>query len=188
MPVPFVVVHVPPGGVAVRDMLPFTQTSLTVDVIDGASVTTNVSSVIQLFMFLNDIVVFPAVSGVTKPAEVIVATPVLLEDHPLVPNAEPVAESVTASPPAVAVKDPEIVDFEYAVTEYSSVQPLTVYVMFVEPEPTPVTTPDVLTVATPSSSLSHVPPLISTDKLIFSPSQTAVEPEIVGTGVTVTVI
>ena len=60
--------------------------------------------------------------------------------------------------------------------------------MSVDPEPTPVTTPDALTVATPSSSLSQVPPLISTDKLIFSPSQTVDEPEIVGTGVTVTVI
>ena len=107
-------------------MLPLTQTSLTVEVIDGASVTTNVSSVIQLFTFLNDMVVFPAVSGVTTPAELIVATPRLLEDHPLVPNAVPVAESVTASPPAVAVKAPEMVDFEYTVTEYSSVQPLAV--------------------------------------------------------------
>ena len=60
--------------------------------------------------------------------------------------------------------------------------------MSVEPEPTPVTTPDALTVATPSSSLSHVPPLISIDKLISSPSQTVVDPDMVGTGFTVTVI
>ena len=181
-------VQVPPAGVAVRVIPPLTHTSITVDVIEGASVTTKVTSDVQLLTFLNDIVVLPAECGVTTPAELIVATAMSLEFHPLFPNAVLVAESVTRSPPAVAVKDPEIVDFEYAVTEYSSVQPLTVYVMFVEPEPTPVTTPDALTVATPSSSLSHVPPLISTDKLIFSPSQTEVEPEIVGTGVTVMVI
>jgi hypothetical protein len=60
--------------------------------------------------------------------------------------------------------------------------------MFVVPEPTPVTTPEEFTVAIPSSSLSQVPPVISIDKLISSPSQTVVDPDMVGTGFTVTVI
>ena len=60
--------------------------------------------------------------------------------------------------------------------------------MFVVPEPTPVTTPDEFTVATPSSSLSQVPLERSTDKLIIWPSQTVFAPEIVGLGLTVTVI
>ena len=55
------------------------------------------------------IVVLPAVSGVTTPAELMVATVELLEFHPFVPNAVPLPESVTEEPPAVAVKEPEIV-------------------------------------------------------------------------------
>jgi hypothetical protein len=55
------------------------------------------------------IVVLPAVSGVTTPAELMVATAELLEFHPFVPNAVPVADSVTVLPSAVAVKEPEIV-------------------------------------------------------------------------------
>ena len=50
-----------------------------------------------------------------------------------------------------------------------------------------MTTPELFTVKIPSSSLSHVPPVMSTDKLTFWPSQTDVDPEIVGTGLTVTV-
>ena len=60
--------------------------------------------------------------------------------------------------------------------------------MFVVPDPTPVTTPEELTVATPSSLLSQVPPEISTERLISSPSQTVFDPDIVGTALTVTVI
>ena len=72
------------------------------------------------------IVVFPAVSGFTTPAELIVATAVLLELHPFVPNAVPVADKVTELPPAVAVNEPEITGLALTVIEYSSVQPLTV--------------------------------------------------------------
>jgi len=58
------------------------------------------------------IVVLPAVSGVTTPAELMVATAELLEFHPFVPNAVPLAERVTDDPPAVAVNVPDIVGFE----------------------------------------------------------------------------
>ena len=83
-----------------------------IDVIEGASVTTKVTSDSQLLTFLNDMTVLPAVCGVTSPAELIVATAGSLEFHPFVPNAVPVADRLTVLPPAVAVKEPEITDFE----------------------------------------------------------------------------
>jgi hypothetical protein len=61
-------------------------------------------------------------------------------------------------------------------------------VTLVVPLPTPVTTPELSTVKMPASSLSQEPPEISTDKLMVSPSHTDVNPEIIGTGTTVTVI
>ena len=45
--------------------------------------------------------------------------------------------------------------------------------------------PEALTVAIPSLSLSQVPPVISVLKVIVSPAQTAVAPEIDGTAFTV---
>lgn len=55
------------------------------------------------------------------------------------------------------------------------------------PELTPVTTPPALTVATPSSSLSQVPPVMSALKVIVASAHTSVAPEIDGTSLTVTI-
>jgi len=54
------------------------------------------------------------------------------------------------------------------------------------PALTPVTTPEALIVATPSSSLSQVPPVISALKVIVASAHTSVAPEIDGTSFTVT--
>ena len=125
VPVPFVVVQLPPAGVAVNVILPSSHTSVTVEVIDGAAVTVNVTVSSHPLIFVKVISVVPAAPGVTSPEALIVATEVALEFHPFVPNAVPLAESVTDEPPAVAVRVPEIIGFAWTVTEYVSVQPFT---------------------------------------------------------------
>jgi hypothetical protein len=112
VPVTFDVVQLPPAGVAVNVTLPSSHTSVTVEVIDGAAVTVNVTVSVHPLVFVKVISVVPEASGVTSPEALIVATDVVLEFHPFVPNAVPLAERVTDDPPAVAVKVPDIVGFE----------------------------------------------------------------------------
>ncbi|CAI8233356.1 MAG: Uncharacterised protein [Flavobacteriaceae bacterium] len=111
LPVPFVVVQVPPDGVAVKTVLPLTHTSLTEEVIVGPEVTVKVAVSVQPLLLVKVMSVVPTVTGVTTPEAFIVATDVALEFHPFVPNAVPLAESVTDEPPAVAVRVPEIIGF-----------------------------------------------------------------------------
>jgi hypothetical protein len=111
-PVPFDVVQLPPAGVAVNVKLPSSHTSVTVEVIDGAAVTVNVTVSSHPLVFVKVISVVPAAPGVTSPEALIVATDVVLEFQPFVPNAVPLAERVTDDPPAVAVNVPDIVGFE----------------------------------------------------------------------------
>jgi hypothetical protein len=116
LPVPLVVVHVPPDGVAVKVILPFSQTSLTVEVIDGPVVTVKVAVSVHPLLLVNVMSVVPTETGVTTPEASIVATEVALEFHPFVPNAVPVADKLTDEPPAVAVKVPEIDGLALTVT------------------------------------------------------------------------
>jgi hypothetical protein len=112
VPVTFDVVQLPPAGVAVNVTLPSSHTSVTVEVIDGAALTTKSAVVEQPLLFVKVIVVVPGDNGSTTPPALIVAKDVLLDDQPFMPNAVPLAERVTDDPPAVAVKVPDIVGFE----------------------------------------------------------------------------
>jgi len=55
------------------------------------------------------------------------------------------------------------------------------------PAATPVTTPDVFTVAVPVELVDHVPPVVELLRVVVVPGQTLVDPVIVaGIGLTVT--
>ena len=113
VPVTFDVVQLPPAGVAVNVILPSSHTSVTVEVIDGAAVTTKSAVVEQPLLLVKVIVVVPGDIGSTTPfplTTLIVAKDVLLDDQP-VPKGVPVAVNVTSLPPAIPVKDPEITGF-----------------------------------------------------------------------------
>ena len=111
VPVTFVVVQLPPAGVAVNVTLPSSHTSVTVEVIDGAALTTKSAVVGQPLLLVKVIVVVPGDNGSTTPAALIVAKDGLLDDQPFVPKGVPVAVNVTSLPPAIPVKDPEITGF-----------------------------------------------------------------------------
>ena len=132
----------------------------------------------------------PAVTPVTTPALVIVATPVLEDVHGLTAAGVPDPVNVVVDP-THTVNVPVIVGCALTVIVTVLEQPLLlVYVITVVPGLTPVTTPALLTVATPVFDEVHgltaagVPDPVN---VMLDPTQTAVGPVMVGSAFTVTV-
>ena len=129
------------------------------------------------------IVVVPGFTPVTTPALLTVATPVLEDVHGLTAAGVPDPVNVMVAPSHTAV-GPVIVGNAFTVTVAVLVQPLLlVYVIVVVPAETPVTTPALLTVATPVFDDVHgltaagVPEPVN---VVVAPIQTFNVPVIVG--------
>ena len=118
------ILQVPPAGVALKLIDPPLQASVTVEVIDGAALTTKLTVEEQPLLFVKVIVVVPEDNGVTTPVLLTVAIAVLLEVHGLLAAAVPVAVNVSVLPLAIPVNVPEITGFAYTVTLYVSSQPV----------------------------------------------------------------
>ena len=118
------ILQVPPAGVALKLIDPPLQASVTVDVIDGAALTTKLAVEEQPLLFVKVIVVVPEDNGVTTPVLLTVAIAVLLEVHGLLDAGVPVAVNVSVLPLAIPVNVPEITGFAYTVTLYVSSQPV----------------------------------------------------------------
>jgi hypothetical protein len=140
----------------------------------------------------------PALTPVITPVEALtVATPVASEVH--APPALPLLENVVVPPtqiPCVPLKVPALgaavtVTVRVAVALEQPPVPVTVYVMFAVPAATPVITPEeAFTVAMPTASEVHVPPVFPFDvKVVVPLTQIACVPLTVpafGVAVTVT--
>jgi len=104
----------------------------------------------------------PAATAVTSPAELTVATPVALEVHeppvlPLEVNCEVPATQIACVPAKVPALG-GAVTVTVRVDELEHPVPVTVYVIVVVPAATPVTKPELLTVATDAVLVDQVPP------------------------------
>jgi hypothetical protein len=117
-------VQLPPAGLAVKLIEPPLQASVTVEVIDGAALTTKLATEEQPLLFVKVIVVVPVDNGVTSPVLLTVAIAVLLEVHGLLEAGVPVAVNVSVLPSAIPVNVPESTGFAYTVTLYVSSQPV----------------------------------------------------------------
>jgi hypothetical protein len=136
------------------------------------------------------ITLVPGLTPVTTPALVTVATPVLEEVQGLTAAGVPDPVNVIVEPSQTVV-GPLIVGCALTVIVTVLLHPLLlVYVMVVVPGPCPVTTPALLTVATPVFDDVHgltaagVPDPVN---VMVALSQTAVGPLIVGCALTVIV-
>jgi hypothetical protein len=166
-----------------------TQT-FTIPVIAGCAFTVTVAVLEHPLLLVYVMVVVPAAIPVTTPALFTVATPVLEDVHGLTTAGVPDPFNVVVDP-AQTVNVPVIAGCAFTVIVVVLLHPLLlVYVIVVVPGLTPVTTPALLTVATPVFEDVHglttaaVPDPV---KVIVAPSQTAVGPVIVGCAFTVIV-
>jgi hypothetical protein len=156
----------------------------------GAAVTVTVAVILHPLLFVYVITLVPAPTPVTTPVLLTVATPGVPETQGFVAAAVPDPVKLVVAP-TQTVNVPVIVGFGLTVTVAVAVQPvLFVYVITLVPPATPVTTPVLLTVATPGVPDTHglvaaaVPEPV---KGVVEPTQTVKVPDIVGAAFTVTV-
>jgi hypothetical protein len=162
-----------------------------VPVIVGCALTVIVAVLEHPLLLVYVIVVVPAATPVTTPALLTVATPVLEDVHGFTAAGVPDPVSVVVDP-TQTFNVPVIAGCALTVTVAVLLHPLLlVYVMIAVPAATPVTTPALLTVATPVLDDVHgltaagVPDPVS---VVVDAIQMVNVPVIVGCALTVTVV
>src|SRR6266480_975263 len=162
--------------------------TVNVPVIVGCALTVTVAVLLHPLLLVYVIVVVPAATPVTTPALLTVATPVFDDVHGLTAAGVPDPVNVVVDP-THTVNVPVIVGCALTVTVAVLLHPLLlVYVIVVVPGPCPVTTPALLTVATPAFDDVHgltaagVPDPVN---VVVDPTHTVNVPVIVGCALTV---
>jgi hypothetical protein len=167
------------------------STSLLDNVAMGNAFTVTVDVIVQPLLFLYVIKLVPAETPVTTPELFTVATPVEADIQGVVASAvaEPVNVVVVSTQ---TFKPPVIVGKSFTVTIAVVVQPLLfLYVIKLVPAETPVTTPELFTVATPvEADIQGVVASAVAEPLnaVVAPTQTLKVPVIVGKAFTVLII
>jgi hypothetical protein len=190
---PVVLLLQTPSAVALASVVFALAHTLSVPVIAATvgialTVTTELTVVVQLKPFVTtyEIVEVPAAIPVTIPEVPIVATEVLLLDHTppdVVFDKEVVDDSQTVKAPAIAGTVGKGLTVTTAVTKVEQPEAFsTVYVITDVPADTPLTIPEVPTVATPVLPLLHVPLAVVLDSVVVDPAQTLKVPVMGATG------
>ena len=194
-------VQMPAGVLLLRLVVAFSHNTLVpvmlLTVTIGLTVTNLVVAVTQpnAEVSVYDIVATPADIPVTNPVVLIEAILVLLLVHTppltLLERAE-VVLTHNARVPEMSAEVGNGLTETTVKTSVTQPKPLvTVYVIVVVPEETPVTTPLVFTVPIVGTLLLHTPPVVALARVIVPPMHTLFAPVIaatVGSGLTITVV
>jgi hypothetical protein len=126
-----------------------------VPVIVGNAFTVTVAVILHPLLLLYVITLVPAETAVTSPVLLTVATPVEADTHGLEVAGVPEPDNCVVDP-GQTLSEPEIVGNALTVTFTVVLHPLLlVYVITLVPDKTPVTSPVLLTVATPVVAETH---------------------------------
>jgi len=161
-----------------------------VPVIVGLALIVTVAVILQPLLLVYVITLVPAETPVTTPAFVTVATPGVADTHGFTAAGTPEPVKFVVAP-TQAVNVPVIVGRAFIVTVAVILQPLLlVYVITLVPAETPVTTPALVTVATPGVADTHGFTAAGTPdpvKFVVAPTHAFSVPVIVGLAFIVTV-
>ena len=170
--------------------------TVSVPVIVGKALTVTVAVILHPLLLVKVITLVPAATPVTRPVVLTVATVVVAETQGEVAAAVPEPVNWVVDP-TQTVSVPVIVGKAFTVTAVLALflHPLAlaavVYTIVAVPAATPVTNPDVLTIARVGVELLQVPPVVVSVKAVVLPTQTLLVPPIaagaVGRAYTVTV-
>ena len=170
--------------------------TVSVPVIVGRALTVTVAVILHPLLLVKVITLVPTATPVTRPVVLTVATVVVVETQGVVEAAVPEPVNWVVDP-TQTVSVPVIVGMGFTVTAVLVLflHPLAlaavVYTIVAVPAATPVTTPDILTVARVGVKLLQVPPVVVSVKAVVLPTQTLLVPPIaagaVGRAYTVTV-
>jgi len=180
---PELLVHVPPDGVPVSDMVVPAHIELPVPLMVAPVLTVTVRVAGQPEGVAYVMVAVPALTPDTTPALLTVATAVLLLLH--VPPDGPPLSVVVEPMHKVAVPESDTV-VVVTVTVWVAVQPPDEKEIVTVPVPMPVTTPELLTVASDGLLVLHVPPDVA-ESVMVEPVQTELLPVIAAAAVIVMV-
>ena len=115
-----------------------------------------------------EILVVPTVRPVTRPADTLATAPLLLLH---IPPATVSVKATVLPVHTVALAGANAVGVLSTVIDFVAEQPApVVYKMFVVPAATPVTVPEVPTVAVPGDALLHVPPAVTSPSEAVAPT------------------